>query len=75
VTGGEAGPAVLGIGDSGWDRRARPSPAMPRQAGPKTRSSLRTTLPHRKHKEVPNRAIIGSQSDIQGQDCRANFGV
>ncbi len=38
---------VLGIGDSGWDRRARPSPAMPRQPGPKTLRDLRTSPPHR----------------------------
>jgi len=29
-----------------------PTGQMPRRAGPKTRSSLRTTLPHQKHKEA-----------------------
>lgn len=34
------------------DRGTRPTGQMPRQPGPKTRSSLRITLPHQNHKEA-----------------------
>jgi hypothetical protein len=53
----------------------RPTEQMPRQAGPKTRSSLRTTSPHQNHKESQTEAVIALSAYPGGEAAGDVFTV